>query len=91
MTELEHTGKAQHELEHTIQPIRTLVKASAFAVLFGALVLTVAILPAEYNIDPTGIGARMGLTRLANASAVSPAKPANEGAEREYQDSRSCW
>ncbi|MBV1919791.1 MAG: hypothetical protein KUG73_03860 [Pseudomonadales bacterium] len=88
MTELEHTGKAQHELEHTIQPIRTLAKASGFAALFGAFVLTVAILPAEYNIDPTGIGASLGLTRLANTSAASQVKPVSEEVVGEYQENK---
>lgn len=86
MTKLEHASKAPYELEHTIQSVRTLAKASAFATLFGALVLTVAILPAEYNIDPTGIGASMGLTHLANASAASQARAANSAATVEYQE-----
>jgi len=86
MTESEDIGKAQHELEHTIQPIRTLVKASGFAALFGAFVLTVVILPAEYNIDPTGVGASMGLTHLANASPASQAGPASSAEAGEYQE-----
>ena len=86
MTESERTGKAQHELEHTIQPVKTLVKACFFAVLFGTFVLTVAILPAEYNIDPTGVGARMGLTHLANASPASLESPASSGEVAKYQE-----
>ncbi len=74
MTQLEQTGPAQHELEHAVQSTKTLVKASVFAGLFGAFILTVAILPAEYNIDPTGIGASLGLTALANATPLEPTK-----------------
>ena len=74
------------ELEHTIQPVQTLVKASGFAALFGAFVLTVVILPAEYNIDPTGLGASMGLTRLASASPAIQASSANSAVTIEYKE-----
>tara|TARA_R110001599_G_scaffold6042_2_gene30102 strand:+ start:2993 stop:3562 length:570 start_codon:yes stop_codon:yes gene_type:complete len=74
MTQLEQTGRAQHELEYSVQPTKTLVKASIFAGLFGALILVVAILPAEYDIDPTGIGGALGLTALANATPLEPTK-----------------
>ena len=86
MTKLKHTENTQHEFEFTIQPTRTLVKASVFSALFGTFVLTVAILPAEYSIDPTGIGASMGLTRLANPSTPSEIKPTKEGIAEEYQE-----
>lgn len=46
----------------------TLLKASMCAVMIGAIVLVIAILPAEYNIDPTGIGKAMGLTKIAEAA-----------------------
>jgi hypothetical protein len=39
------------------------------ALLVAAVVLVVAVLPAEYGIDPTGIGRFMGLTEL-NAPAT---------------------
>ena len=38
----------------------------AFAGLLAAVVLVIAILPAEYGIDPTGIGKAVGLTSLGN-------------------------
>lgn len=52
----------------------TLVKASIGASVIAALVLITAILPAEYNIDPTGIGQKLGLTKLARtaSAAVAP-------------------
>ncbi|SIS65682.1 hypothetical protein [Neptunomonas antarctica] len=85
MTQPEHTGSAQHELEHTVQPTRTLIKASAFAVVFGAIVLTIAILPAEYGIDPTGVGAALGLTKLANAAPIKPVQQAAVGSSGKFQ------
>lgn len=54
-------------------PAKTLWQASIGALLIGLLVLFIAVLPAEYNIDPTGLGTRLGLTVL----APSQAKQAN--------------
>lgn len=45
----------------------TLIKSTIAALLFGSIALVSFILPAEYNIDPTGIGSKLGLTRLAQA------------------------
>ena len=73
MTELEHTGKAQHELEHTVQSKKTLLKASAFAALFAVFIFFVAILPAEFGIDPTGLGKAMKLTQLSGQTSSAQA------------------
>ncbi|RTR38009.1 hypothetical protein EKG38_15710 [Shewanella canadensis] len=53
----------------------TLIKASIGATVIAAVVFVTAILPAEYNIDPTGIGQMSGLTSLAQAASLS-AEPA---------------
>jgi len=54
---------------------KSLIKATGVAALIGLLVLIIAILPAEYGIDPTGLGQRMGLTMLSQADAAEPASP----------------
>ena len=67
----------------------TLLKATAVAALVAALVLLLFVLPAEYGIDPTGIGTRIGLTAMSQpppeeepietapeAPAAAPATPA---------------
>jgi hypothetical protein len=54
---------------------KSLVKATGVAALIGLLVLIIAILPAEYGIDPTGLGQKMGLTMLSQAEAAEPASP----------------
>ena len=59
------------EIEHSIQPARTLAKAFAAAVTLAAIILLTIVLPAEYNIDPTGIGGRLGLTILSSNLASS--------------------
>ena len=40
-----------------------LVRAIGLALLVATVILLVAVLPAEYRIDPTGLGRRIGLLR----------------------------
>ncbi|SOB75440.1 hypothetical protein SAMN04488490_1034 [Marinobacter sp. LV10R510-11A] len=54
---------------------KSLIKATGVAALIGLLALITAILPAEYGIDPTGLGQKMGLTMLSQAEAAEPASP----------------
>lgn len=58
-------------------PRRELLRGTLIAALVAAIVLTVAVLPAEYGIDPTGAGRAMGLTAL-KTPAAAPA-PASAG------------
>jgi len=51
----------------SIQSTRTLVKALLVAVVLATVIFVSFVLPAEYNIDPTGIGESLGLTVLANS------------------------
>lgn len=53
----------------------SLLKATGIAALVAALILIVAVLPAEYGIDPTGIGARLGLKSLSAAPAAPAPAP----------------
>jgi hypothetical protein len=41
-----------------------LLKATGFAIVAAAAILITIVLPAEYGVDPTGIGARLGLASL---------------------------
>jgi hypothetical protein len=45
--------------------------ASASALVVAALILVVAVLPAEYGIDPLGSGRVLGLTSLANVQPTA--------------------
>ena len=47
---------------------KTLIKASLAATLIAAVILVLFILPAEYDVDPTGFGQAAGLTELAKSS-----------------------
>lgn len=46
-----------------------LLKATAIAAAVAAVLLVTTVMPAEYGIDPTGVGAKLGLTTLAAIDA----------------------
>jgi len=50
---------------------KALFKSTIIALVIAGIVLISFILPAEYNIDPTGIGEKLGLTVLALPSTKS--------------------
>jgi hypothetical protein len=56
---------------------RRLVKSTVIAALVASVVLITIVLPAEYGIDPTGVGGLLGLTRMAQAKEVSAALRSN--------------
>lgn len=80
---------------------KTLLKSALAASVFAIVVLVCFILPAEYNIDPTQIGHKLGLTSLApqNIKAITAADtpenneqdviqvivPAGKGVEFKFQ------
>ncbi|PMG50847.1 hypothetical protein BCU91_01635 [Shewanella sp. 10N.286.52.B9] len=59
-----------HSIAIPVHSTATLIKASIAAGVIAAIVLLTAILPAEYNIDPTGIGKALGLTKIAQAAEI---------------------
>lgn len=61
------------KIEHPIQSLSSLIKALAFASILAIVILITAVLPAEYGIDPLGLGKKMGLTALA-----APAEETNK-------------
>ena len=50
--------------------ISELARATAVAFVVGAIVVVAAVLPAEYGVDPTGVGTRLGLLRPPEARAA---------------------
>lgn len=56
----------------SIQSTKTLLKALVTACSLAAVIFVTVVLPAEYNIDPSGIGGVLGLTVL-SAPAIDPA------------------
>lgn len=71
-------------MQHTVST-KTLVEACLSAVFVAAIALITFILPAEYNIDPTGIGSKLGLTALAQAVDVETTMLATKRGTDEFQ------
>ncbi len=51
-------------MKHPILEKSKIIKATIIALVVGALLLVVAVLPAEYGIDPTGAGKLLGFSKL---------------------------
>ena len=56
-----------NEFTPPVQSLKTLFISTLLAIILAIIILITAILPAEYGIDPTGLGKVMGLTVLAPA------------------------
>lgn len=52
---------------------RRILRATVIAVAIALAVLMIAVLPAEYGIDPLGTGKALGLTELASTEEQAPA------------------
>jgi hypothetical protein len=62
----------------TLPSSGTLFRSTAIAAAVAVALLLVAVLPAEYGIDPTGIGRVLGLARMGEIKGTL-AKEAHEG------------
>jgi hypothetical protein len=69
-----------------VQSASTLVKALLAALLIAVILFVSVVLPAEYNIDPTGIGTRLGLTVLAVEAPVVVQSQSTEAGEVGYRE-----
>ena len=59
---------------------RTLARTTAAALAVASAILVVAVLPAEYGVDPLGAGKALGLSALSGTDAVVEGPPiANDG------------
>jgi hypothetical protein len=73
-----------------------LVRATLVSLVVAAVILVTTVLPAEYGIDPTGIGARLGLDvlqpaaeELAPPEMVAPVSPAASAPTTSAADSEA--
>jgi len=62
-------------------PARTLLKASAVALIVATVLLVTVVLPAEYGIDPLGTGDALGLSALSGVTTAEEPVPPPEGAK----------
>lgn len=76
MTDITHLDR------QALPSASSLIKATAAALALAVVVLVTAVLPAEYGIDPTGLGTRLGLTALSGPAATA-ASPSAEAATAE--------
>ncbi|MEO7274176.1 MAG: hypothetical protein ABIX28_12755 [Vicinamibacterales bacterium] len=58
----------------------SLAKTTALAVVAAAMLLVTVVLPAEYAIDPLGVGRRLGLTTIATPRVPHVERVSPEGA-----------
>jgi hypothetical protein len=49
---------------------RQLLRSTAIAFVVAGALLTTTVLPAEYGIDPTGIGGALGLTQMGQIKSL---------------------
>jgi hypothetical protein len=49
---------------------KALIKYTLASLIFAVVVLLTVVLPAEYNVDPTGLGDRLGLTVFHDTETV---------------------
>jgi hypothetical protein len=68
-------------MQHTLSN-KALLQASLIAFAIAAAVMVSFILPAEYNIDPTGLGDKLGLTALANTDSTINTNAGDAAKER---------
>ncbi len=64
------------EIKHPILETKKIIKATVIAFIIGAVILITSVLPAEYGIDPTGVGHYLGFSKLhhhvENTDATAP-------------------
>ncbi len=56
-----------------VAPSRKIIHATVVALAVSIVIVFVAVLPAEYGIDPFGTGAALGLTQLTTGGEVGQA------------------
>ena len=57
---------------------RQLIRSTVIAVVTAGVLLTTAVLPAEYGIDPTGIGNALGLKKMGEIKTTLAKEAASE-------------
>ncbi len=64
---------------------KKLVKSTIIAAVSAAVVLVTVVMPAEYNIDPTGVGKVLGLTTMGEIKQSLKLKSLKMVWERQFQ------
>ena len=69
------------QVHHELPSTRRLLMATGIAIAVAGVILVTTVLPAEYGVDPTGIGARLGLDVLSGKAKVATLPAAATSAE----------
>ena len=72
-------SRQQGVLEHRVPSAASILKATVVALIAAAIVLVVAVMPAEYGVDPLGAGKALGLLDLSKAAEIGTAAPVKVG------------
>ena len=62
-----------------VPSLSTLVRTTVLALLVAAAILVAFVLPAEYGVDPLGVGRRLGLTEIASPTVTVAEPPTGSG------------
>jgi hypothetical protein len=73
-----------------IQSTKTLVKALVVACSLAVVIFVTLVLPAEYNIDPSGIGNALGLTILSAPTSNSVSSVDTNTADQENREDETA-
>lgn len=65
--------------------IKSLLFACFFSLVLATIILFVAVLPAEFNIDPTGLGKKLGLTVLSQSPETTVNQPSVVSCSKESE------
>tara|TARA_R110002096_G_scaffold377631_1_gene571445 strand:- start:4240 stop:4782 length:543 start_codon:yes stop_codon:yes gene_type:complete len=71
------------------QSIPTLIKATVTAIVIAVSIFITIVLPAEYNIDPTGAGELLGLTALSKEGPVVEPQHSTTKSPLGYQENET--
>lgn len=74
--------RSNHELNHHLPSPRALLRSTLIAMAGAAMLLVTVVLPAEYGVDPTGLGRVLGLTQMGKIKlALAREAEAHQAAE----------
>jgi hypothetical protein len=66
---------------------RSLLRSTAIAVVVAGVLLVTCVLPAEYGVDPTGVGRVLGLTQMGEVKLALAEEAASNAAAEASADS----
>jgi nucleoid-associated protein YgaU len=66
---------------------RSLLRSTAIAVVIAGVLLVTCVLPAEYGVDPTGLGRVLGLTQMGEVKLALAEEAASNAAAEASADS----